>query len=303
MRDAIGDYKVLERIGAGETAEVYRARDTRLGRTAAIKVLTSDVAMDPGQGPAFVTEANLATSLGHPNLAALYEIDEQDGRPHLVFEFVPGRTLSAVLAGHPLNPRQAIDFGLQIADGLADAHAAGLVHRMLRPDKVIVTPKGTAKTIDFGLGRYAMAVARRTAASGSAVPAMAYWAPEQTEGGLGDHRSDIWALGLMLIEMLTGKPPVPGHQPSTSSLPAELRPLVARMITVGPERRPQSAATVAAELRGIAAGLDAKRDAAPPAPVPVVRKPATPASGVPAWAIVLIVLTGVALLVWLAAAA
>ena len=302
MRDAIGDYRVLERIGAGETAEVYRARDTRLGRTAAIKVLTSDVAMDPAHGPAFVTEANLAASLGHPNLAALYEIDEQDGRPHLVFEFVPGQTLSAVLAGHPLNPRQAIDFGIQIADGLAEAHAAGLAHRMLRPDKVIVTPKGTAKTIDFGLGHYAMAVARRAAASGTAVSALAYWAPEQTSGGPGDHRSDMWALGLMLIEMLTGRPPVAGQQPSTSSLPAELRPLVARMITVGPERRPQSAATVAAELRGTAAALDAKRDAAPAVPVPVVRKPAAPAAAFPAWAIILIALAGGAVLVWLAAA-
>ncbi len=302
MRDAIGDYKVLDRIGAGETAEVYRARDTRLGRTAAIKILTSDMAMDPAQGPAFVTEANLAVALGHPNVAALYEIDEQDGRPHLVFEFVPGRTLSAVLAGHPLNPRQAIDFAIQIADGLADAHAAGLAHRMLRSDKVIITPKGTAKTIDFGLGHYAMAVARRTAASGTAVPAMAYWAPEQNAGGPGDHRSDMWALGLMLIEMLTGKPPGPGQQPSTSSLPAELRPLVARLITAGPERRPQSAAIVAGELRTIAAALDAKRAATPPVPAPALRKPPAPAAPFPMWAMILIVLAGVAGLVWWAAA-
>jgi serine/threonine protein kinase len=300
MRDAIGDYKVLERIGAGGAAEVFRARDTRLGRTAAIKVLTSEIAMDPIQGPAFVTEANLAVTLGHPSVAALYEIDEQDGRPHLVFEFVPGQTLSAVLAGHPLNPRRAIDFAAQVADGLAEVHAAGLVHRMLRPEKIIVTMKGTAKTIDVGLGQYAMAVARRTAVDGTPVAAMAYWAPEQIAGAPGDHRSDIWGLGLTLIEMLTGTPPVPGQPPSTSSLPPELRPLVARMVTEGPDRRPQSAATVAAELRAIAAAIDTRRDAVPSPPVAAVRKP-VPAPAFPRWVLVLLVLVGAAL-VWFAAA-
>lgn len=299
MRDAIGDYKVLEKIGVGGTSEVFRARDTRLGRTAAIKVLTSEVAMDPVQGPAFVAEANLAVTLGHPSVAALYEIDEQDGQPHLVFEFVPGQTLSAVLAGHPLNPRRAIDFAAQVADGLADAHALGLVHRMLRPEKIIITMKGTAKMIDVGLGQYAMAVARRAVATGTPAPAMAYWSPEQIAGAPGDHRSDMWALGLTLIEMLTGEPPLPGHPPSTSSLPPELRPLVARMITQGPDRRPQSAATVAAELRGIAAAIDAKRDTVPPPPALPVRKLA-PAHALPRWVLVLLVLAGAAL-VWFAA--
>lgn len=290
MQESLGDYRILERIGAGGTAEVFRARDTRRGRTAAIKVLTSEVAMDPVQGPIFVTEANLAVALGHPNTAALYEIEERDGRPHLVFEFVQGQTLSALVAGRPINPRRAVDFAMQIADGLADAHATGLAHRVLRPDKIIVTLKGTAKIIDFGLGQYAMAVARRQAGAGPEPAAMAYWAPEQRAGAPGDHRSDIHALGLILVEMLTGKPPVKGRVPETG-LPPELLPLVRRLLASAPERRPDAAATVAAELRSIAAGFDAKRDATPVGPAGPARTAAAP--GLPAWAIGALVLAAV----------
>lgn len=255
--------------------------------------------MDPVQGPQFVAEANLAVALGHPNTAALYEIDERDGRPHLVFEFVQGQTLSALVAGRPINPRRAVDFAIQVADGLADAHAAGLAHRVLRPDKVIVTLKGTAKTIDFGLGQYAMAVARRQAASGSEAPAMTYWAPEQLAGADGDHRSDIHALGLVLVEMLTGKPPVKGRVPETG-LPPELLPLIRRLLATPPDRRPDSAATVAAELRTVAAGFDARRDAVPVRPPSAARK--TPA-GLPAWAIGALILAAlVAGVVWFLAA-
>ncbi len=229
MQESLGDYRILEWIGAGGTAEVFRARDTRLGRTAAIKVLTSELADDPAQRRRFLDEAATAAALGHPNIAALYEIGEQDGHPYLVFEFIQGQTLSAVLAGRPLNPRRAVEFAIQIADALADAHATGLVHRGLRPDKIIVSLKGTAKTIDFGLGQYAMAVARGVAASGTAVPAMAYWAPEQRAGADGDHRADLYALGQVLLEMLTGRPPAEGKPSAMTGVAPELRPIVARL--------------------------------------------------------------------------
>ena len=297
MRESIGEYKILERVGAGGSAEVYRARDTQRGRTAAIKVLTSDVAMDPALGPTFVTEANLATAIDHPSIASLYEIDEQDGRPHLVFEFVPGQPLRTVLGGQPLNARQALEYATNVADGLADAHAGGVVHRMLNPDKVFITPKGTARLIDLGLGQYAMAVARRVAAAGTSVPAMTYWAPEQLAGGAGDPRSDLWALGQLLAEMLTGQPPTRGQAPNTNALPADLRLLVARLTTESPDRRPQSAATVAGELRTIASALDARRAATVPAAMPPAPRAADPP--VPRWVIAIAIVVAISVVLWL----
>lgn len=291
MQESFGEYKVLERVGAGSKAEVFRARDTRAGRTAAIKVLTSDVATDPVRGQPIADEAFLAKTLGHPNVATLYDVGEQDGRPHLVYEFVQGQTLKALLGGHPINPRRALEFATQVADALAEAHAIGLVHRALRTDKVLVSQKGTAKITDFGLGLYATAVAYELANSGAPVPAMAYWAPEQRTGEV-DPRSDIYALGLILVEMLTGRPPEHGDMLLDLSVSPLVAPLVRRMLEADPSRRIDSAATVAAQLRELVVALDTQRTAPPVAPAPpprlknakrssrgvVVSKPAPPAA-------------------------
>jgi serine/threonine protein kinase len=298
MQESLGDYRILEWIGAGGSAEVFRARDTRLGRTAAIKVLTADEVDDPDQRKRFLDEAALAAALGHPNVAALYEIGEQDGHPYLVFEFIQGQTLSGLLAGRPLNARRALEFAIQIADALADAHATGLVHHALRPDKIIVSLKGTAKTIDFGLGHYAMAVARRLATTSTPVSAMAYWPPEQIAGASGDPRLDIYALGLVLREMLTGRPPSADTQAATmAGVPAEVQPILARMTSLEPARRPDSAATVAADLRAVAAKFDAKREGMPVPSAPTARKAAT---SMPRWLIAGLALIAIAALIWLA---
>jgi serine/threonine protein kinase len=299
MQESLGDYRILEWIGAGGAAEVFRARDTRRGRTAAIKVLTSDLTDDPEARRLVLDDARTAAAISHPNIAALYDIGEQDGRPYLVFEFVQGQTLSALLAGRPINPRRAVEFAVQIADALADAHAGGLVHLALRPDKVIVSQKGTAKIIDFGLGKYASAVARRTAAAGTPVPAMAYWAPEQRSSASIDAPADIYALGLLLLEMLTGRPPASDGTPQAmAGVTKELQPIVSRMTTAAADRRHDSAATVAAELREVAQTLDAKRDAAAP---PVATAARASSRALPRWLIVAAVLAAVAVLVWLAA--
>src|SRR5262249_3378582 len=147
-------YKILDRIGAGGMGEVYRARDTRLGRTVAIKVLAADVANDPSRRDRFLREARAAAALSHPNIAALYEVGEDHGQLFLAFEFVPGSPLTTIIGGRPLNPRRAVDFAIQIADALADAHAAGIVHRDIKPANVIVTPKDKAKVLDFGLATW-----------------------------------------------------------------------------------------------------------------------------------------------------
>src|SRR5436309_15980439 len=128
MFETLGHYKILDRIGAGGMGEVYRARDTRLGRTVALKVLAPAVANDAGRRDRFLLEARATAALSHPNIAALYEIGEDQNQLFLVFEFVPGSTLKAVIGGRPMNPRRALDLAVQIADALADAHAEGIVH-------------------------------------------------------------------------------------------------------------------------------------------------------------------------------
>ncbi|PYQ78944.1 MAG: hypothetical protein DMG01_10195, partial [Acidobacteria bacterium] len=228
MVEQLGQYKILDRIGAGGMGDVYRARDTRLGRTVAIKVLSAAVADDPARRERFMREARAAAALSHPNIAALYEIGEDAGELFLAFEYVPGETLRALIGGRPLNPRRAIDLGVQIADALADAHAEGIVHRDIKPDNIIVTPKGNAKILDFGLATWTAGGAERAHAAdaatmmatgtGTAIGTIAYMSPEQALGEAVDQRTDIFSLGIVMFEMLTGKPPFSGATATALSL-------------------------------------------------------------------------------------
>ncbi len=275
MLDELAHYKILDRIGSGGMGEVYRARDTRLGRTVAIKVLPAAVADDPDRRERFLREARAAAALSHPNIAALYEVGEEDGHLFLVFEFVPGEPLSKIIAGRPLNPRRAIQFAAQVADALADAHAAGIVHRDIKPDNIVVTPKGNAKVLDFGLAVWtAGGAAREQAATtldtgvGSALGTLAYMSPEQARGEALDERTDIFSLGVALYEMLTGSRPFMGATPAALVLqvvqkpvpppssvnrdvPIELDAVVARALQKDAAARFDSAATFAAELRTV----------------------------------------------------
>jgi eukaryotic-like serine/threonine-protein kinase len=239
MSDALGHYKILERIGAGGLGDVYRARDTRLGRTVAIKVPADDLQSDAARREALLRDAGAALVLSHPNIATLYEIGDEHGKAFLVFEFAPGETLTRVIAGLPMNPRRAVDVAAQIADALADAHASDLVHGRIGADAVIVTPKGNAKILDFGFARWT-----RSATS-------------SVGEGL-DERADVTALGRLLFEMLTGKPPVSG-QPAglNTSLPDELRAIVSKALAAEGDAY-RSAATLGAELRSVAAILDVR---------------------------------------------
>ncbi len=232
MLDELAHYKILDRIGSGGMGEVYRARDTRLGRTVAIKVLPAAVADDPDRRERFLREARAAAALSHPNIAALYEVGEDDGQLFLVFEFVPGEPLSKLIAGRPLNPRRAIQFAAQVADALADAHAAGIVHRDIKPDNIVVTPKGNAKVLDFGLALWtAGGAAREQAATtvdtgvGSALGTLAYMSPEQARGEAVDERTDIFSFGVALYEMLTGSRPFIGATPAALVLQVVQKPV------------------------------------------------------------------------------
>src|SRR6185295_5334693 len=152
MVETLGRYKILDLIGIGRMGELYRARDTRAGRTVALRVVADEIAGDPARRESYLEDARAAAALSHPNIAAVYEIGSDQGRLFVVSEFVPGDTLKTVIAGRALNPRHAIDHGIQLADALAEAHAADVVHGHIAPDNIIITPKGNAKFLDFGLG-------------------------------------------------------------------------------------------------------------------------------------------------------
>src|SRR5712691_2297664 len=157
MVETLGQYKILEAAGSGSLGDVYRARDTRVGRTVAITVVTEQIALNPARRDHFLRDARAAAAVSHPNIVTLYEVGEDGGRLYLVNEFVQGQTLKTIIAGRPLNPRRAVDLAGQIAEALADAHAADLVHGAITADAIVVTPKGHAKITDFGLAMWSTA--------------------------------------------------------------------------------------------------------------------------------------------------
>ena len=314
MFETLGQYKILDRIGAGGMGEVYRARDTRLGRTVAIKVIAAAIADDPERRERFLHDARAAMALSHPSIAAVYEIGEDQGALFLAFEFVPGETLRAAGGGHPMNSMRAIDYAVQLADALADAHAAGIVHGDLKPDNVIVTPKGRAKILDFGFAPWTNGGAARVRAAVDAasahVPAAdttPYLSPEQALGEHTDHRTDIFSLGVMLFELLTGRVPFAGDSlplrivqaktPAPSSVnatvPKDLDPIVEKALAKSLDRRYESTATFAAELRSMAAILDERAtEAESHAPAPAAARRAR--SGV-RWGLIVFLLLMLAL--------
>jgi serine/threonine protein kinase len=232
--ETVAHYRILERLGESRLGEIFRARDTRLGRSVALTIPADDIQNDPAARAQLLADAQRATSVSHPNIAALYECGDDAGRMYLALEFVPGEPLERVIAGHPLNPRRALDLTIQVADGLAEAHAAEMPHGALTARTVVVTPKGNAKILDFGFARW-------TAAN---------------EAG-GDDASDLEALRALLFEMLTGRP----HgttlvAPTTlnKSLPAEMDGVVSKTY--------ESAVVFAAELRALAAVLETRAEAA-----------------------------------------
>jgi len=251
MVESLGQYKILDRIGAGTLGDVYRARDTRLGRTVAVKLPGADFQSDRVRVDALSHDARIASVLSHPNIAALYEIGEEEGRLFLVFEFVPGEPLKRVIAGRPLNMRRAVDLATQMADALAEAHAAEVVHGGLTPDTVMITPKGNAKILDFGFVR---------------------WKKSPTPDGESDHRTDIEALGALLFEMLTGRPPSEAAPRLGASMPGELDQIVGKALGAYAEGGYEAAATLAAELRSIATVLEIRAASADPVRVVPVRR-------------------------------
>jgi serine/threonine protein kinase len=323
--DTIGQYKILERLGAGGIGEVFRARDTRVGRTVAIKIVAPEFVHEAARRERFRRDARAAAALSHPNIAALYEVGEDQGRHFLAFEYVPGETLKAAIGGRPLNPRRALDYAIQVADALADAHAEGISHYDLKPDNIVITPRGNAKVLDFGLaGWTAGGAARERAgrATASAAPiygevvgrTVPYMSPEQARGDEVDYRTDLFSLGAVLFEMLTGRPPFAGTTPAAvasqiaqtaapapssvnRSVPSELDPILEKLLEKNVEKRYESAATVAAELRSVAAILDVRSGVNEP--VDIARAKPQPRSAAFRWIVAIVVIV-IGALIWLA---
>lgn len=257
---AVAHYTLLERLEPAGPGDLFRARDTRLGRTVAVRVLPPEFTRDADARAALIATAQSLVALSHSNITTLFEVGEHDGRVYLVFEYLKGQSLRAEMAGRPMNVRRAIELATQIADAVAEAHAGGFVHGGLSPDSIVITSKGHAKIPAFEL-------ATRSGFNADAVEGRLrdYESPEEARGQTADERSDIYSAGAVLYEMLTTRRPMHrgASAPSASNrhVSSELDEIVLRAVAPNADLRVQSAATLAAELRSVAAILDVRDSA------------------------------------------
>jgi serine/threonine protein kinase/Tol biopolymer transport system component len=260
----ISHYRILEKLGGGGMGVVYKAEDTKLGRTIALKVLPPERVADPNRKRRFIQEARAASALNHPNIITIYDIDEAEGVHFIAMEYVAGKTLERLITRHGLGLNEALKYAVQMAAALAKAHSAGIVHRDLKPTNVMVTDDGLVKVLDFGLAKLTEAVPTGeaetvatvgpTTEEGTIVGTVGYMSPEQAEGKPVDARSDIFSFGSVLYEMLTGERAFRGEtrvstiaailreEPKPLSqvaegLPRELERLVKRCLRKDPAQR------------------------------------------------------------------
>ncbi len=277
----LGPYEILAFVGAGGMGEVYRARDPRLDRDVAIKVLARQLAADPGALTRFEREARILSRLAHPNVCTVFDVGRDRDTHYLVIEFLTGRTLAAELGAGRLSLDRGLDYAIQIADGLARAHALGVIHRDLKPANLMLTEDGFVKILDFGLAkRFGAAAGEATAllsvTDGAVVGTFAYMAPEQTRGEHIDVRTDIFAFGAILYEMFAGVRPFDGGNVVSTirrindeeprrlrivrpEVPPAVEAIVERALRKDRQDRFQSAAEMRAQLRA-AAGRSAASD-------------------------------------------
>ncbi|MBA3639863.1 MAG: serine/threonine-protein kinase [Acidobacteriota bacterium] len=295
----LGPYEVLSLLGAGGMGEVYRAKDTRLGRDVAVKVLPRSFASDPDRLRRFEQEARATGMLNHPNILAVHDIGTHDGAPYVVSELLEGQTLRQRIDGAPMPARKATELAAQFARGLAAAHDKGIVHRDLKPDNLFVTREGRIKILDFGLAKVAppaLATAETAMLAETAPVAMgspgteagmilgtaSYMSPEQIRAAPADNRSDIFSFGLVFYEMLTGRPAFradsavetmsailkadpPRMAAHAEDLPPELERIVLHCLEKNPEERFQSTHDIAFQLESMS-GISPARALAAPSP-------------------------------------
>ncbi len=259
----ISHYKILEELGRGGMGVVYKAEDTKLGRTVALKFLPADLTRDPEAQERFLYEARAASALDHPNICTIHEINEVDGHHFIAMSYVDGVSLKDRIKSGPLSIDETIDIAGQIAGGLREAHEKGIIHRDIKPSNIMVTPKGRAKIMDFGLAKSPDRT--QLTREGTTIGTVAYMSPEQTRGAEVDHRTDIWSLGVVLYEMLTGKQPFGGDYEQAvlyailnadpepvghlrTDVPTGLEGIVSRALDKNRDTRYRSAAALARDL-------------------------------------------------------
>jgi serine/threonine-protein kinase len=264
----ISHYKIVEKIGEGGMGVVYKAEDTKLGRPVALKFLASHALGEGEHRERLVREAKAAAMLSHPSICTVYEIDEAGGDTFIAMEFLDGQSLKEILETGPMGPAQAVHVAIQIADGLKEAHSKGIVHRDIKPANIVLTSGGHAKITDFGIAK--SAGFSKLTKTGTSLGTVAYMSPEQGKGGDVDGRSDIWSLGVVLYEMLTGRvpfeadyeqavlykvmnedpPPVEGL---IARVPAGLKAVIERALKKDSSERYQSPGELVSDLKEVKA--------------------------------------------------
>jgi serine/threonine protein kinase len=317
----VAHYNILEPMGSGGMGHVFRARDTKVGRTVALKLVDPRIEATPPLLARLLDDARAAAGLSHPNIATLWDFGEDAGRHYLAYEFIAGHSLREEASGS-MHPRRALDLAVQIADAISDAHAHGILHGDLRPDTIFVTAKGSAKVLDCGMGYWTSGGAFRADAAEApdrlgidSIKVLAYMSPEQALGGAVDARTDVFSIGTLIYELVTGRNPFEAATPADTvvkviqarfepasevnpGVPKELDPVLARALTPDIDSRQQSAAALAAELRSVAAMLDVRTgDATEPSQlIPIDDTPDRKAAGMLAAA--LAAAAAAAALVW-----
>jgi predicted ATPase/serine/threonine protein kinase len=279
----LSHYQVQSLLGAGGMGEVYLARDPRLDRAVALKILPPDLAFDVDRMQRFTLEAKAASALNHPNVATIHDVGDSDGVRFIVMEYVEGQTLAEKIVSGPLSAAAIVDIGLQVADALEAAHAKGITHRDIKPANLMLTPRGQVKVLDFGVAKTRRAESATTSdasstgthtAMGRVVGSLPYMSPEQVLGREVDHRSDLFSLGVALYEMATGLLPFAGATTAemmdrilharpepmsraNADIPPELERLVDKCLEKDVERRHQSAHELLVALRRLRRQVDA----------------------------------------------